>query len=401
MIKKKAVSAFTAALMIAVSGVFTSCSRDTENSEKDSTDATEAEEAAVTEVTEEEDVYVPPVYVECQNSEIHRGQLILVNRDYEYTDGYNPELVNIYANKTGNYNVNRTDMELDRVMVDAVNSMLDDFAAKSGITNVLCNSGYRTYNEQKEMYEEDLEYTGLEESYLVAPPGHSEHHTGYAMDFAVDDGYEYPALRNEGEYSWIYDNAHNYGMFLRYTEQNKHITGYMAESWHFRYVGPIHATLIWKMGVAYEQYIGFLKDFKFDNPLEYRHSDDEFYRIYYVPASFEGNSTEIPVPLESAGAKDGEMWSYTISGNNCDGFIVTLRIPELSDDYDDTYLYMFNPVDAIRDVQNSAPAEREKTEFFDDTWNEESEETADDSDDASEDEESDSENEDIEISEGW
>ena len=62
--------------------------------------------------------------------------------------------------------------------------------------------------------------------------------------------------------------------------------------------------------------------------------------IYYVPADMESGKTEIPITFDAYGDKD----RYSISGNNSDGFIVTLRIDELSDDYDDSYLYMFNPI---------------------------------------------------------
>ena len=43
-------------------------------------------------------------------------------------------------------------------------------------------------------------------------------------------------------------------------------------------------------------------------------------------------------------SNNGAEWPYTVSGNNSDGFIVTVKIPELSPDYDDSFLYMFSPV---------------------------------------------------------
>ena len=335
---KRAMTAFSSAIMLAFSLMLTSCSGS--SSAADENSETAETEVPVTEEVTEAVTEVPSVYVEVQNSDIHRGDLILINRDYEYSDGSNPNIVNIYENKSDSYKVDRSYMELDKTMINAINSMLDDFAAKTGITNILCNSGYRTYDEQKQMYEEDLENTGLLESALVAPPGHSEHHSGLAMDFAIDDGYEYPALRNEGEYSWIYANAANYGLILRYTEQNKHITKYRAESWHFRYVGPVHASMIYRMGVALEQYEGFIKDFQYDNPLEYKYSDTEFYRIYFVPMDMSSDKTSLPIPYECL-SNNGAEWPYTVSGNNSDGFIVTVKIPELSPDYDDSFLYMF------------------------------------------------------------
>ena len=335
---KRAMTAFSSAIMLAFSLMLTSCSGPSSAADENS-DTAETEVPVTEEVTEAV-TEVPSVYVEVQNSDIHRGDLILINRDYEYSDGSNPNIVNIYENKSDSYKVDGSYMQLDKTMIDAINSMLDDFSAKTGITNVLCNSGYRTYDEQKQMYEEDLENTGLLESALVAPPGHSEHHSGLAMDFAIDDGYEYPALKNEGEYSWIYANAAKYGLILRYTEQNKHITKYQAESWHFRYVGPVHASMIYRMGVALEQYEGFIKDFQYDNPLEYKYSDTEFYRIYYVPMDMASEKTSLPIPYECLN-NNGAEWPYTVSGNNSDGFIVTVKIPELSPDYDETFLYMF------------------------------------------------------------
>lgn len=285
--------------------------------------------------------YIPPVVVECSNDDIHKGNLILVNRDYEYKDGSNENLINIYAAKSDSYYVNTVDMMLDREMVNAINSMLEDFEAETGISDILANSGYRSYYEQKILYDNDIEATGMSTSVLVAPPGNSEHHTGYAMDFAINDGYSYPALRNEGEYTWIYDNAYKYGMFLRYTEENSHITGYMAESWHFRYVGTTHAALIRRIGVSYEEYISFLKDFSFEAPLEYKYDEENFYKIYYVPADTEAGKTEIPITFEAYTSEYPD--AYNISGNNIDGFIVTMRVPELSADYNEAVLDMFSP----------------------------------------------------------
>ncbi len=392
--KKKAISAFSISLALAASLFLTSCTGDGGSADEGDSGAASngGTEAPVTEITEAE-TSVPPVFDERQNSDIHRGELILVNRDYEYDEFLNPDIVNIYENKNEYYKVDRSDMRLDRVMIGAINSMMEEFYKATGITNVIANSGYRAYEEQKEMYDEDLENTGLTESVLVAPPGHSEHHTGLAMDFAVDDGESYPALRDEDEYHWIYENAHRFGLILRYTEQNKHITGYMAESWHFRYVGPVHASIIKRMGVAYEQYIGFIKDFQFENPLEYRFSDTEFYRIYFVPVNNNSTKTEIPIPYECLN-NGGEEWPYTVSGNNIDGFIVTVKIPELSPDYDETYLYMFGS------ATDTAPTTFDDETTADEYESDQSEDDADMSDENDQsDEKTDSAEEEGEI--GW
>jgi len=292
-------------------------------------DVQEAQSETTTEISEEE--FIPSVTIECKNSDIHKGELILVNRDFAYVGESNTSLSNIYSMKNDSYYVNSTGMLLETKMINAINNMLADFQAQTGINNILANSGYRSVAEQTELYNADLASTGLETSELVAPPGNSEHHTGYAMDFAINDGESYPAVRNEGEYTWIYDNADKYGMILRYTEENKNITGYMAESWHFRYIGKPHASIVKQTGMAYEEYIFFLKKFTFEEPLEYKYSDNEFYKIYFVNQNHDGDITEVPLTYDAITSTDPE--AYSVSGNNMDGFVVTLKVDKLSENY--------------------------------------------------------------------
>jgi D-alanyl-D-alanine carboxypeptidase len=77
----------------------------------------------------------------------------------------------------------------------------------------------------------------------IARPGHSEHHTGRAVDF----GGTPPANLLDGRGPtptgrWAAENAHRFGFILRYTEENRHITSFMSEPWHFTYVGLEIAT---------------------------------------------------------------------------------------------------------------------------------------------------------------
>ena len=283
--------------------------------------------------------YIPPVVIEVDNQEMAKGKLILVNREHQYIDGSNPNIVDIAPMKTDAYFLNNYEMRLDSEMIEQMNAMLNDFSARTGITDVMANSGYRSLEEQKELYYDDLAATGLNYSKLVAMPGYSEHHTGYAMDFAINDGGGYPALRNEGEYSWIYQNAASYGMILRYTESNQIFTGFSPESWHFRYLGVPNASIVYRMGISYEEYIDFIRDFTYDEPLEYKLSSSEFYKIYFVPADTEKSSTEIPLPFEAYESSDKD--AFYISGNNVDGFIVTVKVSELSDDYNEMIFDMF------------------------------------------------------------
>ncbi len=333
--RKKGSAVFASVIAIGIFAVTgcTAASRKNDINTKDNNDQIQNEPAVTTEP------YIPPVVVEIDNADVHKGKLILVNRDYEYVEGSNSNIVNVAAMKNESYSINSNDMTLDTEMIQHINDMLGDFSAQTGITNVLANSGYRSYEEQQELYNSDIEATGQETSLIVAPPGHSEHHTGYAMDFAINDGQSYPALRNEGDYSWIYQNAARYGMILRYTEKNTDFTGYSPESWHFRYIGVPHASLVERMGISYEEFINFIKNFSYEEPLEYKYSDTEFYKMYYVPATTDNRVTEIPISYESFSSEN--PGAYSISGNNIDGFIVTLKTDELSDDYNEMLFDMF------------------------------------------------------------
>ena len=50
------------------------------------------------------------------------------------------------------------------------------------------------------------------------------------------------------------DNAHKYGFILRYPKNKENITGYMFESWHYRYVGIDIAKYIYENNITYEEY---------------------------------------------------------------------------------------------------------------------------------------------------
>lgn len=100
-------------------------------------------------------------------------------------------------------------------------------------------SGFRSYERQKEIYEERLRTKGREYTMShIAMPGTSEHQTGLAIDVscrAVD--YE---LCEEFEYTpegiWLKKHAWEYGFVFSFTRENQKYTGYVNEPWHIRYV---------------------------------------------------------------------------------------------------------------------------------------------------------------------
>ncbi len=254
------------------------------------------------------------------NDDIHKGSLILVNYDTAYEEFDAAEIVSIYEHKTENYHVSGTETSIRQPAMDALNEMLDAFYVATGHSDIIVISGYRTKEQQQALYDEDLEQTGASSSTRVALPGHSEHESGYSLDVSLyEDGVQYD-YDGTGEYAWIDKNCANYGYILRYTEDKTDVTEIQAEPWHYRYVGEPHASYIMSNNVCLEEYLTLLKNYDNETPLRIINWDGEIYEVYYVPADGASDTTYVLVPPDK---------EYTISGNNSDGFIVTVDTGEI------------------------------------------------------------------------
>ena len=133
-------------------------------------------------------------------------------------------------------------------------------AASSEGINIYVVSGFRSYNTQNTLYNNYVNRDGRDEADTYsARPGHSEHQTGLAADFnMVDDDFEYTA---EGK--WLNDNAYKYGFILRYPKGKTGETGYIYESWHYRYVGVDLASKLYNGGnwISLESYFGITSQY--------------------------------------------------------------------------------------------------------------------------------------------
>lgn len=182
--------------------------------------------------------------------------LVLVNKQNALPAGWEDDLVLEGAtNSKGEY------IEVDKIAFDAFAELQEDLEESEGITIEL-NSGYRSVEEQQSIWDEFMAEYG--EEYVlefVAEPGHSEHHTGLALDaLLVEDGE--PIVTNEDifarEDTWeiIHSYLPKYGFILRYLDGQEDITGYTYEPWHIRYVGPEAAQEIMSKGITLEEYLG-------------------------------------------------------------------------------------------------------------------------------------------------
>ncbi|HIK44068.1 MAG TPA: D-alanyl-D-alanine carboxypeptidase family protein [Leptolyngbyaceae cyanobacterium M65_K2018_010] len=102
-------------------------------------------------------------------------------------------------------------------------------------------SGYRSQAEQEKIFFGVKAQRGQDaqtRAEVSAPPGYSEHHTGYALD--IGDGNQAgthlnPSFADTRAYQWMEANAVRYGFELSFPPDN--FQGVAFEPWHWRFVG--------------------------------------------------------------------------------------------------------------------------------------------------------------------
>ena len=121
-------------------------------------------------------------------------------------------------------------------------------------------SGYRSYSTQKAIFDRKRRERGERIANLSsAKAGYSEHQTGLAMDFEGESMLGkglVEAIGESPEGIWVAENCWKYGFILRYPKDKTHITGYIYEPWHVRYVGKEASEEIHELGdITFEEYI--------------------------------------------------------------------------------------------------------------------------------------------------
>lgn len=191
-------------------------------------------------------------FVLSQNKEFAIEQngwnLILVNQDYYIPEDYKVELESFDNGEAVDYRI-----------YEALQEMFND--AKDDDVYMFVAEGYRTQKEQQELMDEKVEE--YQEKFLVeflakwqakrwvAIPGTSEHQLGLAVDINADIS----KSSSQEVYSWLAENAHEYGFIQRYPADKTEITGISYEPWHYRYVGEDVANEIYEEGICLEEYI--------------------------------------------------------------------------------------------------------------------------------------------------
>ena len=140
-------------------------------------------------------------------------------------------------------------------------SKMKSAASNDGIS-LWIKSGFRSYATQKNLYNNYVARDGKAAAdRYSARPGYSEHQTGLAADLnEISD-----TFGDTKAGKWLSDNCWKYGFILRYPKGKESQTGYMYESWHFRYIGDTDiAKQLYNNGnwLSLEEYLGIDSKYK-------------------------------------------------------------------------------------------------------------------------------------------
>ena len=176
-------------------------------------------------------------------------QILLVNKKNPLEPDYEPnDLVDV-STKTSQQ------VLVTKELAEKLQQMFKD-AKKDGIT-LIPVSGYRSFDYQKDIFDESVKINGLEHTKrYVATPGQSEHQTGLAIDIGSPGYNDLTERFEESEaFKWLQKNMYDYGFILRYPKGKEHITEYSYEPWHLRYVGVQVSKYIQRTKLTLEEYL--------------------------------------------------------------------------------------------------------------------------------------------------
>ena len=186
-----------------------------------------------------------------KDTDIKKGNLILVNKFYKLDKEYIPEdLVSI--NLSYAYDGNKVTKETNDAFIDMAEN------AKNDGISLIASSSFRDYEKQEAVYKEFYYSKGI--SYAdkyAARAGHSEHQTGLSIDIFTLGESTTDNFQDSEAFVWLTKNAYKFGFILRYPKDKEYLTGYNYESWHYRYVGKSTAKKINDLGITFDEYYAY------------------------------------------------------------------------------------------------------------------------------------------------
>lgn len=239
---------------------------------------------------------------------IHKGELILVNKKYPIKDNVT------YDNSLVSVNILNSNILLDYVAAKEYTRIINTLSCGNDITPI---SGYCSKEELKELYRNELQDGNLDFTHTCTPlEDENEHCTGLALDLS-DNSYwidkSKPMFSKKSIGSQFRKLAPLFGFIERYPKNKKYITGVEHKPWHYRYVGYPHSKIMDDMDLTMEEYITLLNTYSQKRAFKYK-DDNTLYKIFSIPVTEETKEIQLP-----------DNTNFMLSGNNVNGFILTLK----------------------------------------------------------------------------
>ena len=191
-------------------------------------------------------------YVDYVKSDTSDPMKVIGNK-WNFLGSYEPDDLIVIDKK---YGVARFEQKLRKPIYEAYLKMYE--AAKEDGVSMYITSAYRSHDYQIKIYDGYLLKDSQEKvDTYSSRPGHSDHQTGNAVDI-LSYGYNFDTFESSKTFTWLKDNADKYGFILRFPKDKEDITGYMYESWHYRYVGEDVAKYIKNNNLTYEEYYAYV-----------------------------------------------------------------------------------------------------------------------------------------------
>ena len=184
------------------------------------------------------------------------SSLLLVNGENPLPETYDSEVRQYLVEIDPQYRNNNYVTQIHKDVYPYITAMVA--AAQADGVDLRVWSPFRSYAIQNDLFQKQVARVGGDEekaATVVARPGTSEHNTGLCADFNMASD----AFENTKMYSWMVENAEDYGFIMRYRKDKQPITGVIHESWHWRFVGINHAKQINKLDMCLEEYVEYLE----------------------------------------------------------------------------------------------------------------------------------------------
>ncbi len=240
--------------------------------------------------------YIGSFEVAMKSSQLAEGLLAIADNTHPIKKAKSGDLIDLVSMKNEYYSIANESLVMSYESAWALNELMYAYAMDTGLSDFVVYS----------TTEQNIQGDSLCRDYFP------ESVSGNTFDVAVLSYGEMVAYDGSDTEKWLVEHCYEYGFIVRYPEGKENFTGHEYCPWHIRYVGKAHSYVMHNRDMCLEEYMEFIKNYTVEKPYSCQ-AGNGIYNISYTPAL--SDETGVKVPING---------NYTISGNNKDGFIVTV-----------------------------------------------------------------------------